>query len=231
MSDVLIVVPCFNEENRLESGVNMIDSFLRRNSLDYRVVISNNNSTDGTERIAKDLCGRLGFVYHEVNERGKGACVRNTWLDFDSEIYAFMDADISVDLEVLPKMVEGMKDNDIVIGSRYLPDSKCVRSLGRRLISTAYVKTFNSFFHTGLRDIQCGMKMINNNVRDNIVSKLNCNDFFFDGELIVKALKEGYKILEVPVNWQEKEGSKVNFFKDPLYFLNGIRKLYFEVNK
>ena len=146
MSDVLIVIPCFNEKNRLTDSANRVDSFLRKNNLDYKIVISNNCSTDGTEGMAKDLCKKLGFIYHEVNEPGKGACVRNTWIKFDSKVYAFMDADISTDLEVLPRMEREIdRGYDLVVGSRYLPDSKSKRIIGRKLASLTYIKTFNSF--------------------------------------------------------------------------------------
>mgnify|MGYP005641452171 CR=1 FL=1 len=229
MSENLIVIPAYNEFSCLEKNINLLYNFIKKEDLNSDIVISDNNSTDGTKEIAQDRAYRFDNIFYNlVLEKGKGNTVIKTWLDkrFDNYLtYSFMDADLATDLESLPHLLDDLEAGyDIVVGSRYLDNSVVERSLKRTMLSKGYKKLFHLFFPMSINDIQCGFKGINNYTRDTLLHNINNKGFFFDSELLVKAYYNGYQIKEIPVNWHEGKKTSVSI-KDPFLFIKELISL------
>lgn len=207
---ILIVIPAYNEEKILESNILKIVDFCRANlKIDWQIVIADNKSTDRTPIIAKKLVEQVSNVdYLYVDLKGKGAAIKQAWQNFQSEIYCFMDADLATDLSALPVLIaEIINGNDLVVGSRFHPQSKYDRSVFRKLFSLGYKIVLKLFLNLGLSDAPCGFKAVNDKVKREILPLVKDNEWFFDSELLILAKKKGYQVKEIPVIWADlREG-------------------------
>jgi len=228
MKNNIIVVPAYNEDDILEQNILNLYDYV---SSDCDIVISDNNSTDNTAKIGRELAEIPGIEYCFVETKGKGSAVKQAWLYFEGyQRYMFMDADLSADLEYLnafKKLVESQED--VVIGSRYTEGADVERSLKREIISVSYRTLFHLLFDKSIKDPQCGFKSISKKARDGILPKIKSNGYFFDSELIIRALKEGYSVKEIPVRWKESKKSSLHLIKDSFNILEDMARLKYEM--
>jgi len=202
----IIVIPAYNEALILEENIIKLFNFAKKKlTADWRIVIADNNSTDKTAEIAKRLAAKFPEItYLFISQKGKGIAIKTAWQKNSADIYCFMDADLATDLSALLALVAGiMEGNDIVIGSRYHPQSILKRSFVRKLISQGYRSVLKIFLGLKIQDAPCGFKAINNKVKENILPQVKNQKWFFDSELVILAEKQGYKIKEIPINWRD----------------------------
>ena len=225
--DIVIVVPVYNEEKTLLEKIRQVHAFISKNLDSFDIIIADNNSTDRTPELARQLASELPHVLcHHVAIKGKGSAIRHTWLAFDYDVYSFMDVDLSTDLNAFPDLIQAVKGGyDVAIGSRYVPGAYTIRSLKRETISRAYRALFSSLFKSGVHDPQCGFKAITRQVRDRVLAEVSTDGFFFDSELLIRAFHHGFSIKEVPIVWTEDPDSTVNFIRDVPGFLKGLSTL------
>jgi len=237
---ILIVLPVYNEEKVLIKNTAEVLRFCQKNFPDdeYSIIIADNQSTDKTAEMAKDLVQQLPAVkYLEIPEkRVKGLAWRTAFMQNQADIYIVMDVDLAVDLEATKVLVnEIKKGNDLVIGSRYLNESITKRSFFRDFISRVYKFLVRKYLNTQISDFQCGFKALNNKIKDNILAKTKDNGFFLDTELTLIAEKRGYKIKEIPVDWSAYRDldrkSTVNVFETTIDYLRKVRQLKKELKK
>jgi glycosyltransferase involved in cell wall biosynthesis len=238
---VLICLPIRNEEKILEKNVNILLNFLSNNNwcFAWEIVLVVNNSNDKSSDIAGVLAEeneKISFL--EIEKGGKGRAIKYCFDQFlDRDILVYMDADLAVSLENFSLLINNLLDDqvDLVIGSRMLPESKTNRSFSRNFISNLYNLLSKLFLKHKFSDLQCGFKAIKSNVYKEVRSYLKDNNWFFDTEWIAIIKLFGFKIKEMPVDWQEnrfetrKSGVKV--FKDGWQFLKALYLLRIRLNK
>ena len=212
---VLIVIPAYNEEKILEKNVLRLYNFLQNNNLEnWQVVIANNASTDQSEKIGQKLNADYQQIsYLKILKKGKGIAIRSAWKKYsDADIFVFLDADLSADINFLPNLINAVaKENyDIAIGDRFDKNSQVKRNLKRNIISWGYCFILKIFFKTKINDLPCGFKAINKKILDNIIPFVQNNAWFFDSEMVLLAEKRGYKIKKIPIIWQENRGKQNN---------------------
>ncbi len=226
---ILIVLPAYNEAKILEANVTKLLLFVRANlsNQEFKLIISDNNSTDDTQTVAESLKVKFPEVdYIFVPEQGKGNAIMVPWqkLQNDYNLYIFMDADLATDLQSLPDLISGLNNGyDLVLGSRYLKASQVKRTIWRRMFSLGYRCLLKLVLGTKVRDLPCGFKAVTPRVVKEIIPKIRNHTWFFDSEMVFLAEKDGLKIKEIPVKWQEPRGnedkSRVNMLKvTSLYF-------------
>ena len=234
MKKILIVIPAHNEEALVRQTAMTLHDFCGKNlqNYDWRVVIADNNSADRTAEIVKKLekesDGKI--IYKFIPQKGKGLAIRESWKSFDADIYIFMDADLATDLSALPLLIKSIGDGyDLVIGSRFAKGSSAKRSLVRKITSKIFSLITRLMFGLKIKDYPCGFKGANKNVIKNILPDVKNDQFFFDTELVIRSAKNGLKIKEVPVIWQDrdrnKSKSKVNILKVAKEYLRELLKL------
>ena len=118
-----VVLPGLNEENGLENTVETLSAFMheRMDEYDWRIVIADNGSTDATPEIGLRLASERERVeYLRLEQRGRGRALKHAWTQSDADVVAYMDMDLSTDLEYLPPLVTAVVEdgNDVAIGSR-----------------------------------------------------------------------------------------------------------------
>ncbi len=227
---IIIAIPAYNEELILEANVEKLRQFcLSHLQDDWQLVIADNNSTDSTAQIAKRLAGQyMNVDYLLVPQIGKGQAIRAAWMNYQADVYLFMDADLATDLSALPVLIQELKTHDLVIGSRFLKQSQVNRSWLRNLLSQGYRWLVSGYLGLPVKDLACGFKGITDAVKKQILPKIRNNTFFFDSELVILAIRAGFSCQEIPVKWHEPRNrgqSKVNIFKTIKEYIANIIRL------
>jgi glycosyltransferase involved in cell wall biosynthesis len=223
-TEVSLVLPCYNEEKTLEDTVETVEKVLEKEADQYEIIIVEDGCTDSTPQIAGNLASGSSKIKHlHFEERlGKGKALTKGFTDARASKLFFMDTDLATDLKCVKKLLDELEQNDIVIGSRYVEGSEADRGLVRRFLSKGYNTMVRLAFHTGIKDHQCGFKGINKEIFSDIKDNVKSEHWFWDTELLVKAKEKGYKIKEIPVDWEEKEGSEVSVKNSVFYFSKRI---------
>ncbi|MFA5022289.1 MAG: glycosyltransferase [Patescibacteria group bacterium] len=207
---ILIAIPAYNEQSILATSIERLVNFCSQNlTIDWQIIIADNNSSDQTAVVAKNLASQFSQVkYLFVPQKGKGIAIRSAWESQPADLYCFMDADLATDLSALQLAIAAVNEgNDAVIGSRFARQSKVSRSLVRKLTSQGYRLVLKIILGLKINDAPCGFKLISQKVKDDILPKVQNQEWFFDSELIILVEKGGYKIKEIPVIWHDpREG-------------------------
>jgi glycosyltransferase involved in cell wall biosynthesis len=229
---VEVVIPVYNEEHDLVPSVRRLHAYLQdRFPFPATITIVDNASTDATWPIAEYLASELPNVRAiHLDAKGRGRALRSAWLSSEASIVAYMDVDLSTDLDALLPLVAPLMSghSDVAIGSRLARGARVRRGAKRELISRAY----NFLLHLGLgtkfTDAQCGFKAITAVAARRLIPAVQDQAWFFDTELLVLAERAGMRIHEVPVDWTDDPDSRVDIAKTALDDLRGILRLRFD---
>ncbi len=233
---ISIIIPVWNEEKRIEYCLESLVSIIGSTDV-FEIIISADGCTDRTVEIATKYTEKNPFIkLISFKERlGKGAGIINAMKRAEGDIYLVTDADLSAPpsqfLSLIGLFIESKAD--MMYGSRYLPGSKIIRK--PPLIRILFGRIFNLFFRflfkSNIRDTQCGFKIITKEVIETLKNKLYIKGFAFDLNLTIQALKYGFNIIEVPITWEYKGGSKINIIKQPVYMGRDLILLWIDTLK
>jgi dolichyl-phosphate beta-glucosyltransferase len=215
-----IIIPAYNEEQRLGDGLGRILDYLGERYPDYELIIVDDGSTDRTaERVSDAIAGepRARLISYTPN-RGKGYAVRTGVLASRGDPVVFMDADLSTPLDEIVDILGVLANSraDVVIGSRGVPQAR-IRikpSPFRRFASWLFDQI--KYALVGLRqfkDTQCGFKAYRGGVARQLFALSRVERFMFDVEVLYLAERAGLRIVEMPVQWADMPGSKVRFWE------------------
>lgn len=226
-----IVIPAFEESERLGKSARDILHYIKTQNLDAELIVVDDGSNDYTTQVAEESFAEFPeiqtkAVRYEPN-RGKGFAVKTGLLEAEGDIALFSDADLSTPIEELPKLVEPIKkgDYDVTFGSRALDRSLIgVHQPWRREQGG---KVFNLVVRTltGLPfwDTQCGFKAFNMQKFRPLLDVMTIDRFGFDVEFLYVAYHKGLRLKEIPVRWNHDERTKVNVFRDSQRMFNEVR--------
>ncbi|MGN6405110.1 glycosyltransferase [Sinomonas sp.] len=224
-----VTVPVYNEEQDLEPCVRRLDEYLATQfQHTYRITIADNASTDSTLRVAERLARELENVRAvHLDEKGRGNALRRVWLASDSPILAYMDVDLSTDLNALAPLVAPLVSghSDLAIGTRLSRSSRVVRGPKREFVSRSYNFLLHSLMGARFSDAQCGFKAIRADVAQQLLPHTLDKAWFFDTELLVLAERCGLRCAEVPVDWTDDPNSKVDIVRTALEDLRGMYRM------
>jgi glycosyltransferase involved in cell wall biosynthesis len=228
-STVEIVVPVYNEESDLERSVRRLRAYLdARFPFHATVTIADNASADATPAIGRRLAATVpGVRYMRISERGRGRALAATWLVSDADVVAYMDVDLSTDLDALLPLVAPLISghSDVAIGSRLANGAKVRRGFKRELISRGYNAILRLALGAKFKDAQCGFKAMRTDTARRLVPRVENRNWFFDTELLVLAQRSGLRIHEVPVDWTDDDDTRVNLVPTALEDLSGVWRL------
>ncbi len=224
-----IAIPVYNEERVLERSVLQLHNHLRAEiPFATRITIIDNASEDGTRLIGMRLANALdGVRFLHLPQKGRGRALRSAWTASDARVVAYMDVDLSTQLDALTALIAPILSGscDIAIGSRLAAGARVVRSPWREFISRGYNLLLRALLHTCFRDAQCGFKAMRAQVAHELVPIVRDQGWFFDTELLVAAQRAGMRIQEVPVEWVEDPDSRVDIPATVLTDLRGVLRL------
>jgi len=226
---VEIVVPVRNEERDLAPSIRRLAGYLRdRFPFTARVTIADNGSSDGTWQIAQALARDLPEIRAvRMEQPGRGRALRTVWSTSDAEVLAYMDVDLSTDLNALLPLVAPLLSghSDLAIGTRLARGARVIRGPKREVISRCYNVLLHASLGAGFSDAQCGFKAIRREQARELLPLTQDTGWFFDTELLVLAERAGLRIHEVPVDWVDDLDSRVDIVATALADLRGIVRL------
>ena len=229
---VTVVLPAYNEAKRLERAVEEVKRWMEREGYDYEIIIAEDGSTDGTDRIASKLAREDSRVIHmHSDERiGRGRAIANAFKASSGDVLVYMDVDLSTDMRHLREIIDAVavEGYDIAIGSRLLKDSVTERPLKRDVASKVYNFLVRVMLGSKLRDHQCGFKAFKRESVLRILDEVRDRHWFWDTELLIIAQRKGYRIKEIPVRWRQGEDSKVKVARDGIYMFSQILRMWLE---
>jgi putative flippase GtrA len=224
-----VVVPVHNEEADLPGSVRRLHQHLS-NQLPYsfRITVADNASTDRSFEVAAELAHELDHVrVVHLREKGRGRALRDVWSRSDAAVLAYMDVDLSTDLNALLPLVASLvsSHSDVAIGTRLARGSRVVRGTKREVISRSYNLLLHGTLATKFSDAQCGFKAIRRDVAEQLLPLVEDTGWFFDTELLVLAERSGLRIHEVPVDWVDDPDSRVDVLATALADLRGVARV------
>ena len=227
-----VVIPVYNEVKVLEqSATTTLALFDQNQQYDWRLVIADNGSNDGTSELARSLEVRDPRVRALVLEvKGRGLALREAWLSSDADVVSYMDVDLSTDLNHLPELIAMVAERgcDVAIGSRLAKGSKTDRQLKREITSRGYVALIRTTFpRLRITDAQCGFKALNRQAVQAVVPHIENRMWFFDTEMLILAHQAKLKICELPVRWVEDTDTKVKIVSTAMEDLRGLARMRF----
>src|SRR5205807_3002350 len=194
----------------------------------FRITVADNASIDNTLAVAKALAEELPEVTaHHLELKGRGRALHTVWSASDAPVLAYMDVDLSTDLNALLPLVAPLISghSDLAIGSRLSRGSRVVRGTKREVISRCYNLILRGTLAVRFTDAQCGFKAIRADVAQRLLPLVRDTGWFFDTELLVLAQRSGLRIHEVPVDWIDDPDSRVDLLATAIAVLRGTLRL------
>lgn len=213
-----VIVPVYNERNTVVEVLRRIRAVDLPLALE--VIVVDDGSTDGTDRILGALQdSTVRVLSHGVN-RGKGAAVRTGLEKASGELVLIQDADLEYDPDDWPRLLDPVLKGkaEVVYGSRFSGEGKTMRLsswIGNRLL----VFVTNILYRTTLSDMETCSKLIDRRVLDDVV--IESDRFEFEPEITAKLLRKGVRIYEVPISYSGRDHSEGQKFE----WRDGVRAL------
>ncbi|GAB2835882.1 glycosyltransferase family 2 protein [Actinocorallia aurea] len=225
---VEVVVPAFNEAERLPRGLDLLCRRLAQLPVRASVLVVDNGSTDGTADIVRGWpAGTVDVRLLHCAERGKGAAVRAGLLSSRAGIVGFCDADMATDPTVLRTFLALLRTHPVVIASRTHPGSDVQARHSRVRSSSALLfRRLSRILVPGVGDTQCGFKFFHGDLVREAARTLHSRGFAFDVELLARCARLGAAPLEVPVTWQDVPGSKFSVLHHGLPVLAELARMW-----
>ena len=217
----VILIPCYNESKTIGKVVSDFKKFMPHAD----IYVYDNNSTDGTDEIAKEAGAIVRYEY----QQGKGNVVRSMFREIKADCYIMVDGDDTYPAESAPEFEKLVLNGkaDMVIGDRlsstyFEENDRLFHNTGNRVVR----KSINLFFKSDLNDIMTGMRGFSYNFVKSF--SISSKEFEIETEMSVFALMNNFKIKEIPVEYKDRiEGSesKLNTYSDGIKVLRMIFSL------
>ena len=198
--ELSFVIPAYNEEDSIEDALGTLDAVVKNRKLPYEIIVVNDGSKDKTLPKAITYAssnGHVRVVSYTPNV-GKGYAVRAGFMQTNGEIVVFADSDMDIDLGAVPRYVDALENGDIVVATKWHPDSRVDMPLTRRILSHGFNMLVRILIGAKLKDTQVGLKVMKRSAFVNIFPRLAVKRYAFDVELLAVASLYGLKIVEMP---------------------------------
>jgi glycosyltransferase involved in cell wall biosynthesis len=228
---LLLLIPAYNEERRIGPVLRgYAEYFPKHYDGKFQLVVVLNGCRDNTLGVVQAVAADhpvISWVV-ETDPIGKGgALIEGLKLAPKADLIGYVDADGATEPPAFLDLVRRAGEADCVIGSRWLPGSVLhqMQSGQRRFASRCFHAIVQFFFHMNIKDTQCGAKVMRREVVEKIHGALCIADMAFDINLLYLIKRNGFTVLEVPTEWTDKQGSKVNLPKASLTMLLSVIRI------
>ena len=214
--EVSLVIPCFNEEARLQDAFNGAREALALFNESSEVIFVDDGSTDRTASMLSEMIeGEPCFRLLREPHRGKGGAIAAGVAASSKAIVLFADADWSMEPRESIKLLEALKESEIAIACREHSSSRRVdEPILRHLLGRAFNLLVRTVALPGVDDSQCGFKAFRAPVAKGLFGGLEREGWAFDVEILAKARRLGHHIATVPITWTHKADTRLRFGVD-----------------
>jgi dolichyl-phosphate beta-glucosyltransferase len=214
--ELAVVIPAYQEASRLGPTLDRVVGFLDRRGRPWEVVVVDDGSRDATSEVAAGWQARGVTLVRLPENRGKGAAVRAGIARTRAERVLVSDADLSTPIEEVARLERALESADVVLGSRSVAESRIVRRQPRHRELAG--KSFNLLVRLagvrGIRDTQCGFKLLRGDAARRLAERLTVDRFAWDVELVWLARRAGLRVVEVGIEWRDDPATRVRFVRD-----------------
>jgi len=227
-----VVVPCYNEEQRLPRTIELIERYLDARGEPYELILVDDGSADETRKVMDEAAARHPAVKIVAlpKNRGKGRALAEGVQVSRGETVLVTDADLSTPIDELPKLEAALaKGAGVAIGSRAVRGSRV--ELAQPIYRVLMGKVFNLIVQAvllpGIWDTQCGFKLFRGDIARDVFAGLTTDGFGYDPEVLYLAKKKGMRIAEVPVVWRNSAPTKVSAVRSSLDMFRHVLRVRF----
>lgn len=236
--DVSVILPCFNEAAILEKTVLAVRGIMDKTIYKYEIIIAQDKSTDGTEKIAEELSHKFNNILwlKRENKRGRGSAVAAAIKKARGTIVGFIDIDLEIPAYyIYPMILEVEKGADIATCVRVFKINKrqLFFRLPKILSHYCYLWLVRNILKVNLQDTEAGFKFFNRQRILPLLDEIKDEHWFWDTEVMVRSYYKGYRIKELPTLFlpDYARRSKVNLLKDSYSYLLNLLKFRIELKR
>lgn len=238
MNYLNIILPVYNEEKRLERGVETTVDYLTRLGWDdCQLTIVDNASVDATQEIARQLCEKHSNVsYIRLDEKGVGVAFRQGVAANEAPIVGYMDIDLSTDLKHLQQARDAFESDSqigMVNGSRWAQSSETEgRKWYRSITSNGLTWLLQTSLNMRATDAICGFKFFRRDFVEELIARAGAeeNGWFYIIELLLRAERSNMEVLELPVHWEDDSSNSkvevVSLIRNYIQQINRLRRRF-----
>jgi dolichyl-phosphate beta-glucosyltransferase len=222
--DISLVIPAYNEAGRIGPGLRKAVDYLRRRGLAYELLVVDDGSADATVAVAEGFAAEGVKVLRLPQNRGKGGAVKTGILASRGDLVLLSDADFSTPIEELEKLEARLPESPVVLGSRAVAGASIQQRqpFYRELMGKTFNRIIRLLGVRGLRDTQCGFKLLRGDVARSLGRELTIDGFAYDVELVWLAQRRGDPVVEVGVVWVNSPDSRVAPIRSSLEMLRDV---------
>lgn len=238
--DISIVIPCYNEEQRIISTLNTVVSYMNSYNPSYEIIVVDDGSKDSSVALIKNYISTRENIYLVENpHKGKGFAVRTGFLMSEGKYVLMSDADLATPIEEIKRLLVWVADNDydIAIASREgLGAKRTDEPFLRHLMGRVFNLLIKIIVGLYYKDTQCGFKLFKGEEARDMFNRLILfgdsskivkypKVTAFDVEVLVIAKNDGLKVKEIPVSWTYVPTKRVSAIRDSILMLLEISKI------
>jgi dolichyl-phosphate beta-glucosyltransferase len=227
--DLTVIIPAYNEENRLPWTLAELISFLNDWGVDYRVLVADDGSTDCTAGLTQKLGPRCSTL-RVFPQGGKGRAVRIAMLRATGRVLAFTDADLPFQLSAMRQGYEWIDRGqcDVVFGARDIAgaEHRARRRLARRLATFAFRAVVSRMVSREVTDTQCGLKLFRRQAALDIFGRTTIDGFAFDAEVVMLTHRLELPFRRVPVTLINEFASTLSLRRNALPMLMDVMRVW-----
>jgi glycosyltransferase involved in cell wall biosynthesis len=230
--ELSFVIPAYNEEDSIETALGTLDGVVKDKRLPYEIVVVDDGSQDKTLSRAIKYASRNGHVkvISYTQNEGKGYAVRTGFMQTKGDVVVFADSDMDIDLGAVSKYVDALEHGDIVVATKWHPNSRVDMPLIRRILSHGFNVLVRILTGANLKDTQVGLKVMKKSAFANIFPRLCVKRYAFDVELLAVASLYGLRIVQMPTQLRIRESFRLKemlkMFQDLLGIAYRLRVLH-----
>jgi dolichyl-phosphate beta-glucosyltransferase len=231
--DLTIIIPAYNEEQRLPWTLNQLAVFLKKWGIDYRVLVADDGSTDQTALLTDSMGPHFSTLKLE-RQGGKGRAVKTAMLKATGRILAFTDADLPFDLAALQHGYEILRRGrcQVVFGARDLAESLHIapRRWSRQMATHAFRAIVKTLISREITDTQCGLKLFTRQAALEIFSRTTVDGFAFDAEVVYLTHLLDLSYQRIPVTLINDYASSLSLRRNALPMLANVLQIWWRAN-
>jgi glycosyltransferase involved in cell wall biosynthesis len=230
--ELSFVIPAYNEEESIETALGTLDGVVKDKRLPYEIVVVDDGSRDKTLSRAIKYANRNGHVkvISFTQNEGKGYAVRTGFMQTKGDVVVFTDSDMDIDLSTVSKYVDALEHGDIVVATKWHPNSRVDMPLVRRILSHGFNVLVRILTGANLKDTQVGLKVMKKSAFANIFPRLCVKRYAFDVELLAVASLYRLRIVQMPTQLRIKGAFRLKeifkMFQDLLGIAYRLRVLH-----
>jgi len=230
--ELSIVIPCYNEEKRLDKNFYVIYNYCLKNIKKFEIILVDDGSTDSTPfMMMKHHDKNIKFITYTKN-MGKGYAVKQGIMRAQYKHVLFMDIDSATPINEIEKLYPYVNKYNVVIGSREIEDSNIIvqQPISRKVMGWVFRKMYYIILGLKIRDTQNGFKLFETSTAQFLFSQLTTNRWAFDIEILYLYIHRVFpscKIKEVGITWINDKDSRVNPIKDGIQMFIALLQIRF----